>query len=568
MSSRQSPWILDLNASGTGWSAEIRSIRHARGSGSQELSGPPGRIENMNVLPIAALVIGVLLGLALGAVVGVVVVRSRGDAKDAEADSFQAAARSDVAQARTEAATARTEVARAQTELARTGEQVAAAGAVAAEARTEAALAQAEAAEVGAQLAAAIAQRDSAVQRVAEMAADRETMVNQFKVLAAETAERQGKSVDASAEARLKATEQLMAPVRASLEAFNLRLADVEKERVAVATDLRNQVRAVQLTGEQLRREANALTTALRKPQIRGSWGETQLKRVAELAGMLERCDFDLQRTMTADDTTMRPDMRVNLAEGKHIFVDSKVPLSAFLDAAEAADERVQTEALARYAKNVRTHVDQLSAKRYWKAADSPEFVVLFLPSEAFFAAALDQIPDLYEYSARRDIVLATPTTLIGLLRAVAYGWKQTALAESATEVFRLGRELYGRLGLMGNRFDKLGRALRTSVNAYNETIATVEGTVLVGARRFRDLKVSDSELGGLTSVDEPIRQIQAPELVEDAVRIEPLVGRESRRAGSHLEMPEAAELVRSDPDLLELVSDAEAPAARERRTS
>jgi DNA recombination protein RmuC len=522
----------------------------------------------MNALPIAALVIGVLFGLALGAVVSVVVARSRGDAKDAEASSFQASARSDVAHARAEAATARTEVARAQTELARTGEQVAAARAVAAEAQTEAALAQAEAAEVGAQLAAAIAQRDSAVQRVAEMAADRESMVNQFKVLAAETAERQGKSVDASAEARLKATEQLMAPVRASLEAFNLRLADVEKERVAMATDLRNQVRAVQLTGEQLRREANALTTALRKPQIRGSWGETQLKRVAELAGMLERCDFDLQRTMTADDTTMRPDMRVNLAEGKHIFVDSKVPLSAFLDAAEAADERAQTDALVRYAKNVRTHVDQLSSKQYWKAADSPEFVVLFLPSDAFFAAALDQIPDLYEYSARRDIVLATPTTLIGLLRAVAYGWKQTALAESAAEVFRLGRELYGRLGLMGNRFDKLGRALRTSVNAYNETIATVEGTVLVGARRFRDLKVSDSELGTLTSVDEPIRQIQAPELVEDAVRIEPLVGRESRRAGGHLEMPEAAELVRSDPDLLELVSDIETPATRERRTS
>jgi DNA recombination protein RmuC len=522
----------------------------------------------MNALPIAALVIGVLLGLSLGAVVGVIVVRSRGDAKNAEAISFQAAARSDVAQARAEAATARTEVARAQTELARTGEQVAAARAVAAEAQTEAALAQAEAAEVGAQLAAAIAQRDAAVQRVAEMAADRETMVNQFKVLAAETAERQGKSVDASAEARLKATEQLMAPVRESLEAFNLRLADVEKERVVMATDLRNQVRAVQLTGEQLRREAHALTTALRKPQIRGSWGETQLKRVAELAGMLERCDFDLQRTMTADDTTMRPDMRVNLAEGKHIFVDSKVPLSAFLDAAEAADERAQAEALGRYAKNVRTHVDQLSSKQYWRAADSPEFVVLFLPSEAFFAAALDQIPDLYEYSARRDIVLATPTTLIGLLRAVAYGWKQTALAESAAEVFRLGRELYGRLGLMGNRFDKLGRALRTSVNAYNETIATVEGTVLVGARRFRDLKVSDSELGGLTSVDEPIRQIQASELVEDAVRIEPLVGREFRRAKGHSEMPEAAELVRGEPDLLELVSESEAPPSRERRTS
>ena len=192
---------------------------------------------------------------------------------------------------------------------------------------------------------------------------------------------------------------------------------------------------------------------------------------------------------------------------------------------------------------------------------------MLFLPSEAFFAAALDQIPDLYEYGANRDVVLATPTTLIGMLRAVAYGWKQTALAESAAEVFRLGRDLYGRLGLMGNRFDKLGRALRTSVNAYNETIATVEGTVLVGARRFRDLKVSDAELGGLTSVDEPVRQIQAPELVEDAVQIEPLVGRTSRRAKSR-ELPEADELVRGEPDLLELVAETEPPADDRRASS
>jgi DNA recombination protein RmuC len=523
----------------------------------------------MDAVPIVALLVGALLGLALGAVVGIVVARSRGDAKDAENQSFLASARSDVAQARAEAASARTDAARAQTELARAGELVASARADAAQAHAEAAQAQAEAAEISAQLASAVARRDAAVQRAAELSADRESMVNQFKVLAAETAERQGKAVDASAEARLKATEQLMAPVRASLDAFNSRLAEVEKERVAMATDLRAHVRAVQDTGETLRRETSALVTALRKPQIRGSWGETQLKRVAEIAGMLDRCDFDLQRTMTADDTTMRPDMRVNLAEGKHIFVDSKVPLSAFLDAAEAPDERSQAEALARYAKNVRTHVEQLSAKQYWKAADSPEFVVLFLPSEAFFAAALDQIPDLYEYGAQRDVVLATPTTLIGLLRAVAYGWKQTALAESAAEVFRLGRELYGRLGLMGNRFDKLGRALRTSVNAYNETIATVEGTVLVGARRFRDLKVSDAELGGLSSVDEPIRQIQAPELVEDAVQIEPLVGRRSRRSkGGPGEMPEAGELVRGEPDLLELLGDTEPPAEDRRASS
>jgi DNA recombination protein RmuC len=334
-----------------------------------------------------------------------------------------------------------------------------------------------------------------------------------------------------------------------------------------MATELRAQVLAVQHTGDTLRRETTALVTALRKPQIRGSWGETQLKRVAEIAGMMERCDFDLQLTAKADDRTMRPDMRVNLAEGKHLFVDSKVPLSAFLDAADTEDDRLKAEFLAKFAKNVKTHVDQLSSKQYWKAAETPEFVVLFLPNEIFFAAALDQIPDLYEYAGQRDVVLATPTTLIGMLRAVAYGWKQAALAESAAEVFKLGRELHEKLGLMGNRFDKLGRALRTSVNAYNETIATVEGTVMVGARRFRDLKVSEKELTALSPVDEPVRQIQAPELVENAVQVEPMVGRGSKRRG-RTAIPEAEELVRPDPDLLELIEGTTSADPAERATS
>jgi DNA recombination protein RmuC len=386
-------------------------------------------------------------------------------------------------------------------------------------------------------------------------------------VLSQDTLEKQSKQADAHAEARLKATEQLMAPVRESLDKFNARLIDVEKERVQMAAELKAQVRAVQHTGETLRHETNALTTALRKPQIRGSWGETQLKRVAEIAGMMERCDFDLQFTTKADDRTVRPDMRVNLAEGKHIFVDSKVPLSAFLDAAATEDERLKGEFLAKYGKNVKAHVDQLSSKQYWKANETPEFVVLFLPNETFFAAALDQIPDLYEYAGHRDVVLATPTTLIGMLRAVAYGWKQAALAESAAEVFKLGRELHEKLGLMGNRFDKLGRALRTSVNAYNETIATVEGSVLVRARRFRDLKVSERELTALCSIDEPVRQIQAPELVDDAVQVEPLVGRGSRRRGQ-LPVPEADQLIRTDPDLLELVDEANGPVPDDHRAS
>ena len=506
----------------------------------------------MDGTTVTALISGLVLGLLLGALTALMITRARRDTDSARADAHLANTRSELAHAQTLVAQSRGEVAEARTDAARSRADVA-------EARAEASAAQAEAAEVSAAVARAVAERDAAVNRATEIATDRQAMQNHFKVLSTETLDRQGQSADAQAELRLRATEQLLAPVRESLDKFSARLTEVEKERVTMSTELRAQVSNVQQTGETLRRETSALVTALRKPQIRGSWGETQLKRVAEIAGMIERCDFDLQHTSRTDDRIMRPDMRVHLAEGKHLFVDSKVPLSAFLEAAEAEDDATRAEALTRYARHVRTHVDQLSSKQYWKAAETPEFVVLFLPNEMFFATALDQIPDLYDYAAARDVVLATPTTLIGMLRAVAYGWKQAALAESAAEVFKLGRDLHEKLGLMGNRFDKLGRALRSSVTAYNETIATVEGTVLVRARKFRDLKVSDHELAALTPVDDSVRQIQAPELVEDAVQVEPLVGRGSKR---RLTIPEAAELVRPAPDLLELIEDTDVSRA------
>jgi DNA recombination protein RmuC len=481
------------------------------------------------------------VGLPLGSLAGWAIARARQHADSAHAQMLIAQSHGEAANARAEAAQARAEAAQARSDVA--------------EARSEAAASQAAAAHVSADVARAIAERDAARHRAAEIVADRESMINQFQVLSAKTLDRHGQAADAQAEVRLKATEQLMIPVRESLERFNSRLTEVEKERVVMSAELRSQVSYVQQTGETLRRETAALVNALRKPQIRGSWGETQLKRVAELAGMIERCDFDLQYTTKDDDRVLRPDMRVNLSEGKHVFVDAKVPLNAFLEAAEADDPQLKAEALQRYARNVRTHIDQLSSKQYWKAAETPEFVVLFLPNEIFFATALDQIPDLYDYAAARDVVLATPTTLIGMLRAVAYGWRQAALAESAAEVFRLGRELHEKLGLLGSRLDKLGRALRSSVNAYNETIATVEGTVLVRARKFRDLKVSEKDLPRPTQIDEPVRQIQAAELVEDAIRVEPIVGRVSRRRQAAI--PEAAELYRPDPDLSELIEEA-----------
>lgn len=500
----------------------------------------PGKIVPMDAVTVIALIAGLVIGLLVGAISGWLVARARQQANAGQVQMLIAQSHGEAATARAEAAHARAETAQARSDVA--------------EARSEAAAAQAGAAQVSAAVARAIAQRDAALDRVREISADRESMINQFRVLSAETLDRQGRAADTQADLRLKATEQLMTPVRESLERFNSRLTEVEKERAAMSAELRSQVSHVQQTGETLRRETAALVNALRKPHIRGSWGETQLKRVAELAGMIERCDFDLQYTTKDDDRVLRPDMRVNLSEGKHVFVDAKVPLNSFLEAAETDDPQLKTEALARYARNVRTHIDQLSSKQYWKAAETPEFVVLFLPNEMFFATALDQIPDLYDYAAVRDVVLATPTTLIGMLRAVAYGWRQAALAESANEVFRLGRELHEKLGLLGNRFDKLGRALRSSVNAYNDTIATVEGTVLVRARKFRDLKVSEKELPGPTQIDDAVRQIQAAELVDDAVQVEPMVGRGRRRRQSA--MPEATELYRSDPELLELIEE------------
>jgi DNA recombination protein RmuC len=518
----------------------------AGGAAYPDLSPQPGKISCMDGFAVAVLILGLLLGLLLGVLASMLISRSRKEADRAQTEFLLAQARGEAAQARSETAQARQEAAHFRANLAEVKTETA-------DARAEAAAAQAEAAEASAAVARAVAERGAAVERAKEIASDRQAMIDQFKVLSSETLDRQSRAADAQAEARLKATEQLMAPVREGLERFDNRLTEVEKERVAMATDLRSHVRAVQETGEVLRRETATLVTALRKPQTRGTWGETQLRRTAEIAGMVERCDFDLQQTAQADDRRMRPDMRVNLAGGKYLFVDSKVPLTGFLDAQETDDDNVRAEHLAGYARNVRHHIDQLSAKQYWKAADTPEFVVLFLPSEAFFATALDLIPDLYDYAAARDVVLATPTTLIALLRAVAYGWRQAALAESAAEVFKLGRDLHEKLGLMGNRLDKLGRALRTSVNAYNETIATVEGTVLVRARKFRDLQVSERDLTGLSSVDDPVRQISAGELVENAVQVKPMVGRGSRRHGLG-GMPEGNELVRPDPDLIDLM--------------
>ncbi|MDF1605370.1 DNA recombination protein RmuC [Nocardioides sp. YIM 152315] len=238
---------------------------------------------------------------------------------------------------------------------------------------------------------------------------------------------------------------------------------------------------------EQLQRETRSLSTALRKPQVRGRWGELHLRRAVELAGLVDRCDFAEQ--VRLDDGARRPDLVVRLVGGRSVVVDAKVPLDAYLDATSTDDAEDHRRHLARHAAQLRTHVDALGGKRYWRSlAESPEFVVLFVPAESFLAAALDADPALIEYAAARQVVLATPTTLIALLRTVAHGWSHEALADQAREIHGLGRELHERLASMNGHLDQLGRSLNAAVGHYNQTVGSLESRVLVSARRFGDL--------------------------------------------------------------------------------
>ncbi|HEY3001307.1 MAG TPA: DNA recombination protein RmuC [Kribbellaceae bacterium] len=305
------------------------------------------------------------------------------------------------------------------------------------------------------------------------------------------------------------------AVVKDSLDRLHEQLRRLERNGAAWQSQLRQQVDDVRLSGEALRRETAALSTALRKPQVRGRWGELHLRRTVELAGMVQHCDFTEQTSTAADDGVLRPDLVVKLAEGKHLVVDSKVPLAAFLEAAETDDEVYRAARLRAHARQLRTHVDQLASKAYWtRLPSTPEFVVLFVPGESFLSAALDVEPSLLEYAAERKVLLATPTTLIATLRAAAYAWNQSALTDSAREVFELGRELYDRLGTLGDHVSRLGRSLTSAVDAYNRTVGSIESRVFTTARRLRDLHVTQSELAAMEAIEASVRPLTAPELL------------------------------------------------------
>lgn len=316
-------------------------------------------------------------------------------------------------------------------------------------------------------------------------------------------------------EARRRAVEQLVAPLAETLGRVETQLREVDAGRRAAHAELAKQVDLVREGSERLRDQTQALVTALRRPEARGRWGELQLRRVAELAGMSAHCDFEEQAT--ASDGTRRPDMVVRLAGGKNIVVDSKVPLSAYLEAVEAGDDRRAAERLAAHARQLRTHVDQLAAKSYWAAfTPAPEFVVLFIPGEAFLAPALEHDPGLLEHAMGRRVHIATPTTLVSLLRTAQYAWQQEALSENARAVFDLGKQLHHRLSVLGGHVDGLGRALTRAVAAYNQTVGSLENRVLVTARRFTDLGLVEEELERPGDVEERPRPLVSAELAKD----------------------------------------------------
>ena len=320
-------------------------------------------------------------------------------------------------------------------------------------------------------------------------------------------------------ETRRAAVEHLVGPLRETLARVEEQLRESDAARTRSHAALAEQVAIARQSSEQLRVQTQALVTALRRPEARGRWGELQLRRVVELAGMSARCDFDEQVAVATPDGTMRPDMVVRLAGGKNIVVDSKVSLAAYLEAAEAdadADE-VRAARMDAHARHVREHVDRLAAKAYWAAlSPSPEFVILFIPGEAFLAPALERDPGLLEYALNHKVHIATPTTLVTMLRTAQYAWQQAALADNARAVFDLGRVLYERISGLGRHVDRLGRALTTAVSTYNQAVGSLESRVLPSARRLNELGVVDGELTAPALVEETTRALSAPELVAD----------------------------------------------------
>ena len=317
-------------------------------------------------------------------------------------------------------------------------------------------------------------------------------------------------------EKREKAVAQLVAPIAEQLGRVDTRLERLDRDRVRTSSMLQEQLRGMVDAQERLRGETGALVAALRKPQARGRWGEMQLRNVVEMAGMVAYCDFAEQVTVHDDERTLRPDLIVNMPGGKQVVVDAKAPLQAFLDAYDAGDEAEREHHMREHARLLRDHIRKLSARSYWSQfRDAPDFVLLFLPGEHFYNAALEADPSLIQQGVDQQVLIATPTTLIALLRAVQFGWKQEKVAENAREISELGRELHTRIASVADHVQKLGKRLGGAVDAYNAAVGSLETRVLVSARRFAEHGVvgHDKDIAPLEPVDRVPRAPQAPEL-------------------------------------------------------
>jgi DNA recombination protein RmuC len=469
-----------------------------------------------------ALVMGLIIGAALGAALAWAYGRSRAAAERALADRQLAVIHSEASalHARTDERERRIhELERERAMLAATAEA----------ARTEAvslreahaglvARAEEERRAAGEKL---VMLRDAEQQlREAFAALSSEALRNNnqsFLELARETLGNFAERAAGDLEKREQAIGELVAPIRDSLKQFDVKIGEIERQREGAYAALRQQLSSVSEVNEHLRAETSNLVRALRTPHVRGRWGEIQLKRVVEIAGMIEHCDFLEQKTVDGDEGKLRPDLIVHLPGGKHVVVDAKAPLDAYLSAIEATGDAPRDELLRQHARQVRGHVQKLSSKQYWSQFQhSPEFVLMFLPAEPFHSAALQHDPELIEYGVGQRVMIASPTTLIALLQAIAYGWRQEQVAEGAQHISNLGRALYDRLLTMAGHFDDLRRKLDGAVEAYNRTAASLETRVYAQARRFTELGVTaTAELPEPAAIDRAGRALRALPLLD-----------------------------------------------------
>jgi len=362
-------------------------------------------------------------------------------------------------------------------------------------------------------LRAKVAAAEARLQQEQELAA-------RFDALAADALHKSASTLVELAEGRLgqkeQAVEQLVAPIKASLEKVDGKIQQLEVARQGAYSELRTQVAQLAEAQKELRSETGNLVGALRdRPNVRGRWGEIQLKRVVEMAGMVEHCDFETQKHVATDDGRLRPDLVVSLPGGKSVVVDAKFAGQAYLESLGAKDDDERVAKLRDHSRQVRDHITKLSHKSYWSQFEqTPEFVVLFIPGETYLSAALEQDPGLIEDGVNQQVIIATPTTLIALLRAVAYGWRQETIAESARAISELGRDVYSRLSKFTEHLAKVGRGLESAAGAYNEAVGSLETRVLPSARKFKEHGVSPAaELAPLPGVDRGIRPVTAPEL-------------------------------------------------------